>query len=168
MAKSSTDDPIKKLLAEIAESVSALPEHLQQAAFTVLLNRALDSQQTNIPSSPTAKGIGGTSKTLKVLQVGSFGEYFHSFPAKMKEVERFLVASSFAETQSEDRTFTIESAHTLLKDIGVELSNAGVFAKQALQKKWAITVSKLGKKTFKYRVSLKGHNMLKEIKEQEK
>jgi hypothetical protein len=167
MAKSSTHDPMKKLLAEIAKSVSDLPEHLQQAAFTTLLNRSLDSQQVGLPAP--AKGQQGTTmpRTPSLPQVGSFGEYFHSFPKKMKEVEKFLVASSFAEAQSEDRTFTIESAHALLKDIGVELSNAGVFAKQALQKKWAITVSKLGKKTYKYRVSLKGHTILKEIKERE-
>ena len=159
MPKPSTDTPLKKLLAEIAESVSGLPKHLQSTAFSTLLEQGLPKLKSSTPSSE------GSGKTI--LTGGSFGEYFHSFPSKTKEDVKFLVAASFAETQSDDRTFTIESAHTLLKDIGVPLSNAGVFARQVLKKKWALTVSKVGKKTYKYRVSLKGHTLLKEIKEKE-
>lgn len=168
MAKTFAGSSIKNLLADIAESVSSLPKHLQETAFSTLLNHALDSQQgqpLTPPKSPTGTLTPDLSKQHQLTD--SFGDYFGSFPAKMKEDEKMLVAASFAEAQSADKTFTVDSAHSLLKEIGVKLSNAAVFAKRLVSKKWAITIGKAGKKTYKFRVSANGHRVLKELKLQE-
>jgi len=154
MPKPSIENPTKKLLDDIKELVSGLPQHLQGPAFTVLLQKELSlprKMNTTCSAFPTAAP----------LRMSSFGEYFNGFPLKIKQMEKLLVAASFAEIQSTDRTFTVESAHDLLKDIGVMLSSANVFMKQILNKKWVITIGKLGKTTYKYRVSMEGHKVLK-------
>jgi hypothetical protein len=163
----SSDDPLKKKLAELAEQVSGLPEHLQQAAFTTLLNRELDSLGTardNLHSETIEKLRHQPSPTLQPAD--SFGEYYATFPQGLSEDQKLLVAASFAEAQSSDRTYTAEQAHDLLKGIGIKSTNVGVYAKRLVKPKgWAITVGKAGRKTYNFRVSNQGHKELKRLKE---
>lgn len=155
------DESLKKTMAEIAEQVSGLPEHLQQAAFSTLLNRALDSQQL-----PPAGGATRLMAEVRQPPTSTFGEYYATFPADLSIDDKLLVACSFAEAQSDDRTFTIGGAHDLLKDIGIKLTNATVYAKRMRAGELVITIGKAGKNTYKFRLSPKGHKALKELKEQ--
>ncbi len=170
MGKTSKEDSLKTVMAEIAEQVSGLPEHLQQAAFTTLLNRALDSSSTGTAQSH--KDTGGRQHTAAPPPppaTDTFGEYYATFPAELSEDHKVLVAASFSEAQSSDRTYTAESAHELLKGIGIKSTNVGVYAKRLVKPKgWAIIIGKSGKKTYKFRVSNEGHKELKRLKEPKK
>lgn len=161
MTKGKPNKSLQELLAEIADTVKNLPEHLQQAAFTSLLNRALELRKM---------GIGNhVSQQLSRSQLEAattFGDYYSSFPSEISEEEKLLVAASFAEAASEDKTFTVRSANQLLKEIGVKLSNAGTFARQLKQKKLIFPLGKSRKKEFKLRVSRLGHELLKQLTEQ--
>lgn len=167
MGKSLKEDTLKKLMTEIAAQVAGLPEHLQQAAFTTLLNRALDSSTAGAEKvHKETVGKQHPTASATTLPTDTFGEYYSTFPSELSEDEKALVAASFAEAQSEDRTYTVESAHNLLKGIGIKLTNAGVYAKRLIKPKgWAIIVGKAGKKIFKFRVSNQGHKELKRLKE---
>jgi hypothetical protein len=167
MGKTSQEDSLKKVLAEIADKVSGLPEHLQQAAFTTLLNRSLDSAASGtgeLQNLPPGKARDHLAPPTPPTD--SFGEYYATFPTELSEDQKVLVAASFAEAQSSDRTYTAELAHDLLKGIGIKSTNVGVYAKRLVKPKgWAITVGKAGKKTHKFRVSNQGHKELKRLKE---
>jgi len=165
MGKTSHEDPLKKVLAEIAEQVSGLPEHLQQAAFTTLLNRALDSQQPGHHPAKTPPPIHHPPSHAVPPAASTFGDYFWSFPSDLTIDDKLLIAGSFAETQSDDRTFTIDAAHDLLKGIGIKLSNPTVYAKRLKSKRLIITVGKAGKRSYKSRLSPGGHKALRELKE---
>jgi hypothetical protein len=165
MGKSTLDDSRKKLLAQIAEEVADLPEHLQQAAFTTLLNRALDPKQ---PEPPPLKhhNIGQQPSTNRPsAAVSTFGEYYSTFPPDLSIDDQLLIACSFAETQSGDRTFTIDACHDLLKDIGIKLTNPTVYANRLKNKRLIITIGKAGKRAYKLRLSPNGHKALKTIQE---
>ena len=169
MSKSSPPDPLKKTLAGIADQVSGLPEHLQQAAFTTLLNRALDSNKP-APSTPPAPPLAHAPAPHATPPPASstFGDYFASFPADLSLDDQLLIAASFAETQSNDRSFTVQASHDLLKDIGIKLTNSGVYAKRLKQKQLIITLGRSGKRAFKFRLSPNGHKALKQLKETKK
>lgn len=163
-----TKKPLKDVLSEIADSVSHLPENLQQAAFTVLLNRSLDTSQAEVPTTPKQVVPNASGKT-PLTHSDSFGDYFASFPSDLSEDQKTLVAASFAETQAEDRTYTVKSLHDLLKGIGVKLTNSGLYAKRLVKPKgWAIIVGKATKRNFKYRVSKNGNDELKRLKDTNK
>lgn len=170
MEKALKDDSLKKVMAEIADQVSGLPEHLQQAAFTTLLNRALESSIAG--TVQLHKGNAGKqhpSTSAPTSPTDTFGEYYSTFPSELSEDEKVLVAASFAEAQSSDRTYTAELAHDLLKNIGIKSTNVGVYAKRLVKPKgWAIIVGKAGKKTYKFRVSNQGQKELKRLKEPKK
>lgn len=162
------DDPLKKVLAEIAEQVSGLPEHLQQAAFTTLLSHALDSKQPGQAPIKVQPEVHHPSKHILTSPANTFGDYFSSFPSELRIDDQLLIAASFAETQSDDRTFTIDAAHNLLKGIGIKLSNPTVYAKRLKNKRLIITVGKAGKRTYKFRLSPDGHKALRQLKESAK
>ncbi len=165
MGKTSQEDSLKKVLAEIAHQVSGLPQHLQQAAFATLLNRALESQQASsrlpkVPPSrhePTPHAVAAPAST--------FGDYYGDIPSELSKDDQLLIAGSFAETQSDDRTFTIDAAHDLLKGIGIKLSNPTVYATRLKRKQLIITIGKAGRRTYKFRLSPNGHKALKQLKE---
>jgi hypothetical protein len=165
MGKTTHDDPLKKVLAEIAEQVSGLPEHLQQAAFTTLLNRALDSQQPKRVSGKAHPPVHHPPSHSATPPASTFGDYYGSFPSELTIDDQLLIAGSFAETQSDDRTFTIDAAHDLLKGIGIKLSNPTVYAKRLKGKRLIITVGKVGKRSYKCRLSPDGHKALRQLKE---
>lgn len=170
MGKSIKEDSLKKLMAQIAEQVSGLPDHLQQAAFTTLLNRTLDSSPANIEllHKETLAKKGAHVPHLPPT-TDTFGEYYSTFPPDLSEDHKVLIAASFSEAQSNDRTYTAESAHKLLKGIGIKSTNVGVYAKRLVKPKgWAIIIGKSGKKTYKFRVSNEGHKELKRLKESAK
>lgn len=159
----SRDKNLKEVLGELAEAVSVLPKHLQQAALTTLLQARLQSPSSN--AAPDARTVilpaGGQARAPLG---GSFGEYYNEYPAEIREDEKFLIAGSFAQAQSESDTFTVKTAHDLLKSIGVKLTNAGVFAKQLIRKRLLIPIGKAGKKSHNLRVSRTGNDELKRIK----
>lgn len=170
MRKSVKEGSLKKLMAQIAEQVSGLPEHLQQAAFTTLLNRALESSSgmtEQLYKDTEAKKHAHAQQPPQATAI--FGEYYGTFPADLSEDQKVLVAASFSEAQSSDRTYTAESAHSLLKGIGIKSTNVGVYAQRLVKtKKWAIVIGKSSKKTYKFRVSNEGHKELKRLKESTK
>lgn len=105
------------------------------------------------------------SAEVRQPPTNTFGEYFATFPADLSIDDKLLVACSFAEAQSDDRTFTIGGAHDLLKDIGIKLTNPTVYAKRMKTSELIITIGKAGKNTYKFRLSPKGHKALKDLKE---
>lgn len=160
MVKKTQDKTLRELLAEIEVTVSDLPQHLQQAAFSVLLTHALSQQKAGVGLQ-----LPQQLSRSQLEAATTFGEYYADFPKDMSEEDKFLVGASFAEAESEDRAFTVRAANQLLKDIGVKLSNANVFAKRVKVKGFIFTLGKTGKKVLKFRVSREGHDHLKQLRE---
>ena len=130
----SKNKDLKEILGELAEAVSVLPKHLQQAALTTLLQAKMQSAGTGGGAPQVRRELPPATENARVPLGGSFGEYYNEYPADIREDEKFLIAGSFAQAQSEGDTFTVKTAHDLLKGIGVKLSNAGTFAKQLMKK----------------------------------
>lgn len=165
MTTHSSDENLKRLFDDLAKTVSGLPQHLQEAAFSILLHRALGSPSRHHDQEKTKAGGAQDQHPAPPAVGDSFGEFYGEFPSDLKEEEKLLAAAAFAEAQSDDRSFTVDTANVLLRDIGEKLSNSSMFAKRLATKKLIFSVGKAGKRTFKYRVHRDGHKLLKELKE---
>jgi hypothetical protein len=158
----SNESSLKELLGEIAVAVEGLPENLKPSAFSTLLSFRLQG------ASFAQKKIDAKGSPAATIATGeSVGEYLAGFKADLKEDEKLLAAINFTQKASEDNSSTIEIAHTALKDIGIKLSNAGVFGKQLLKKKWVFAVGKAGNKAMKLRISTDGIAALDQLMSQQ-
>lgn len=153
------ESSLKKLLGEIAVVVADLPADLRPSAFSTLLSHRLQSTGSSPQSS--GKAANAKSSSEASIAVASFGEYLSGFKHDLKEDEKLLIAISFAQTKTTDNCSTIEVAHSTLKDVGIKLSNAGVFANSLQKKKWVFAVGKGEGKAMKFRVSVEGKEALK-------
>lgn len=156
MNNPTVDTDIKALLAEIANTVVDLPNDLRPHAFSTLLNHRLQGMKTTPPP------LTPKTEPLASGDAQSVGEFLSTFKGDLREDEKLLAAISFTQAKSEDNTTSIETAHTSLKDIGIKLSNAGVFGKQLLKKKLIFATGKAGK-VMKLRVSVDGTAALQKL-----
>jgi len=153
-------------MADIAKQVSGLPEHLQQVAFTTLLNRTSDYQGASAGRlRRSAAGKLRIRLRPPAPPKDAFGQYYATFPVQLTMDQKVLVAASFAEAQSSGRTYTTQGAHDLLRTIGIKSTNVGVYARRLVKPKgWAVTVGKAGKKIHKFRISNQGRKELNRLR----
>jgi len=113
----------------------------------------LSALPSTTPPMPTPPETGGTPPPSgpDTGLPSTFGEYFHSFPNTITDVDRILIAGHYIESQSTDNLFTTEPANKLLVDQGIKLSNPSDCVSKNKRAKKVITISK-----GKFRVSPKG------------
>lgn len=70
-----------------------------------------------------------------------FGEFFHNFRDDISDGDRMLIAASFVQTRTDDRTFTTGAANQLLIEQGRKLANPSVCVKRLVDAKRAFRVS---------------------------
>lgn len=106
-------EKIEKLLSAISDSKPSTPQHLPRSSETT---KSMPTAGNQIPDS--------------------FGEYLHTFPKTITDVDRMLIAGLYIQLQSEDKSFGTATANDLLKQQGVKLTNpAECVAKNKKSKK---------------------------------
>jgi len=88
----------------------------------------------------------------------SFGEYFNKFPKGLSNVDKLLVACYYIQMRSDNKSYTVSEASSVLIDQGVKLSNPAAFNKANIETK---KVFKLTGNTF--RVSETGMEQIKSL-----
>jgi hypothetical protein len=83
---------------------------------------ALTSSKPVAPISPGTGIIppGGSSDSGIPMP---FGEYLHSFPSSITDVDKVLIAGYYFESQSADKSFTTTSARELLQEQSIKVGN---------------------------------------------
>ena len=75
-------------------------------------------------------------------QTQPFGEYFHTFPSSITQVDKILIAGFYVQKNSSENSFTTETANKLLIEQGIKLSNAAASINQNKDAKRLFVVSK--------------------------
>jgi hypothetical protein len=89
-----------------------------------------------------------------------FGEFFSEFRSDVTDVDKILIAASFAQAQDAERVFTTKLANQFLLDQNVKVTNASENVRRLTQTKRVFVVS-----DGKFRVSASGAEYLKTLKE---
>lgn len=88
-----------------------------------------------------------------------FGEYYSGFRSDVTDVDKVLIAGSFAQTQDPERVFTTKAANQLLLDQNIKVTNASENVRRLTQTKRVFVVS-----DGKFRISATGLEHLKTLK----
>jgi hypothetical protein len=118
------------------------------------IENLLSALTSSKPPTPTHSPEINSSSPIVTANMelpAAFGEYLHTFPSSITDVDRMLIAGFYIQSQSADNSFVTASANELLKEQGIKLANpADCVAKNKNAKK----VFPLAK--GKYRVSQTG------------
>ncbi len=90
-----------------------------------------------------------------------FGEFFSEFRSDITDVDKVLVAASFAQAKDPDRVFTTKSANQLLIDQNIKVGNASECVRRLISMKRAFVIS-----DGKFRLSAAGLEYMKSLKTQ--
>jgi hypothetical protein len=88
-----------------------------------------------------------------------FGEFFTEFRSDITDVDKILVAATFAQAQEAERVFTTKAANQLLLDQNIKVTNASENVRRLTQAKRVFVVS-----DGKFRVSASGAEYLKTLR----
>lgn len=89
-----------------------------------LLSAVTATSKPSSPQSPPRSSEAPTSAPTVGGQLpDSFGEYLHTFPNTITDVDRMLIAGFYIQAQSEDNSFATATANDVLKQQGVKLTN---------------------------------------------
>jgi hypothetical protein len=116
-----------------------------------------EKQKQSVDISGKANNQNGKENSSH-LNADSFGEFFSKFPRTLSNVDKMLLASYYLQITTEEKSFNVKDANSLLIEQGVSLSNAGVFNKHNIASK---RVFKLSGKNF--RVSDTGMDYIKSL-----
>lgn len=89
----------------------------------------------------------------------TFGEYFSEFRTEVTDVDKMLIAATYAQGKDPDRLFATKSANELLVDQNIKLANASECVRRLHQAKRVFAVS-----NGKFRVSASGLEHLKSLR----
>ncbi|MGH6944231.1 MAG: hypothetical protein ACREH6_08440 [Geminicoccaceae bacterium] len=90
-------------------------------------------------------------------EAGTFGELLQHLPRAASDVDRILVAGSFAQSRTVDRSFSTGEANALLTEQGIKVGNPSQCVKQNLVAK------RVFKHLGRYRVSQSGAEHLRQL-----
>lgn len=125
----------------------------------LLVSLTISKPPTTVP--PPEAGNNYSSSMSSGTEIpNTFGEYLHTFPSSITDVDRILIAGFYVQSQSAEKSFKTVSANDLLKEQGIKLSNAadGVAKNKKVKRVFALT------KGF-YRVSNEGQAHIKDLLE---
>jgi hypothetical protein len=134
---------------EVEGSAEFVERHASRLEELFASNRAT---QGDAPSPPAP------SHSQPRDQAETFGEALQAV-ASSAGTDRFLLAGSFVQAQSEDRLFTTREANELLKEQAVKLGNPSQTAANLLSAKMIF------REKGKFRVSRQGEERLKQLRE---
>jgi len=136
------------------EFVEKYSNHIEKF-IRVILEQSHPYTKTKLYESSISGSIEETNEIPK-----TFGEYYSLFPRSIKDIDKMLIASFYAQSVSEEKMFTTAEAGKLLTEQGIKISNPSQRVRDLRDKKDVFTIGR-----GKFRISEQGERKLHELKE---
>jgi len=90
----------------------------------------------------------------------TFGEWFSSFPNKLSDTDKALIAAYYIQRKSDNEGFRTSDVNNLLKEQNINLSNPSDSIRKLSKRKLVFIQKKAGKKLKIYKVSREGEKYI--------
>lgn len=141
---------------EIEGSEDFVKGYIERLEHFVSIFQAKSVSSAN--NTPTSEKKFEELPKSKEVSPASFGEYLQTFPPNLTNVDKILIAGYYEQNQSEENIFTTSSAHELLKEQGIRLTNPSDSINSNRKAQRVIVIKK-----GKYRLSPKGVEYIKDL-----